>query len=710
YGIDGARLAARGGCELRAADLHGSRGGNRGERQPGGGSLAPAPGLRHSRPARRRPCRHREGTDQRRRGRGARADARFRRRQVGPGCAQESAEGDRDLALRRARRRGAGGFPRHALRRTGRLPRRQGRRFLQLALQRVHVDSVPAARPRHRGGGEPEGHAHGDPDPRAHRLDRDLPPGPRRVHQAQGARVRAGCGRGGRLGFAAHVRPHPAQREPRGTGAALAARGPLHQVGGDPYLPRLRCRRGDRVLGQHARRSRQRAPARQVVADHRGNHRDGAPRHRVQPVHRCDARRARPEAEMSLLEVRDLSIEFRIDPVTRLQAVKGISFDVPARSTVALVGESGSGKSVTALSIMGLLPKENARVNGKILYGGKDLLKARMQPLRGSEIAMIFQEPMSSLNPVFSVGFQIGEVLRQHLGLSGRALRDRSIERLREVGIPEPQLKLDAYPFQLSGGQQQRVMIAMAIACEPKLLIAHEPTTALDVTVQRQILELIASLQERHEMAMLFITHDLALVSDIADQVVVMREGVIREQGPAAQVFGVPQDPYTRALLACRPPLTRRPQRLPVIDDFLKGGASAEVTQAERPRGLHGNEATLLEARGLAKSFYLREGFWRVREWKAVKRESFGIAKGKTLGVVGESGSGKTTVALLVARLHQATAGQVVFDGKNLLEGGMKNFLPYKRRIQIVFQNPYASLNPRFTVGQILTEPMQIHG
>jgi peptide/nickel transport system ATP-binding protein len=413
---------------------------------------------------------------------------------------------------------------------------------------------------------------------------------------------------------------------------------------------------------------------------------------------------------MSLLEVRDLSIEFRIDPVTRLQAVKGISFDVPARSTVALVGESGSGKSVTALSIMGLLPKENSRVNGKILYGGKDLLKTRMQPLRGKEIAMIFQEPMSSLNPVFSVGFQLGEVLRQHLGLSGRALKDRALELLREVGIPEPQSKIDAYPFQLSGGQQQRVMIAMAIACEPKLLIADEPTTALDVTVQRQILELIAGLQERHEMAMLFITHDLALVSDIADQVVVMREGTIREQGAAAQIFGAPQDPYTRALLACRPPLNRRPQRLPVIDDFLKGGPSAEVTQAERPRGLRGDEPALLEARGLAKSFYLREGLLRVREFKAVKGASFRIARGKTLGVVGESGSGKTTVALLVARLHQATAGQVLFDGKNLLEGDSKRFLPYKQRIQIVFQNPYASLNPRFTVGQILTEPMQIHG
>jgi peptide/nickel transport system ATP-binding protein len=410
---------------------------------------------------------------------------------------------------------------------------------------------------------------------------------------------------------------------------------------------------------------------------------------------------------MSLLEVRDLAVEFRIDADTRLAAVKGISFDVPARTTVALVGESGSGKSVTALSIMGLLPKENSQVKGKILYGGQDLLKRRMQPLRGREIAMIFQEPMSSLNPVFSVGFQIGEVLRQHLGLSGRAARTRALELLGEVGIPEPQTKLDQYPFQLSGGQQQRVMIAMAIACEPKLLIADEPTTALDVTVQRQILELIARLQQRHEMSMLFITHDLSLVSDIADHVVVMREGEIREQGSAAQIFTSPKDSYTQALLACRPPLDRRPKRLPVIDDFLTGSGPKP---GERKRGLRGDEPPLLEARGLAKSFYFREGILRTRELKAVKGASFRIAKGKTLGVVGESGSGKTTVGLLLARLHQATAGEVRFNGTELLGLPAKALMPYKRRIQIVFQNPYASLNPRFTVGQILTEPMQIHG
>jgi len=414
---------------------------------------------------------------------------------------------------------------------------------------------------------------------------------------------------------------------------------------------------------------------------------------------------------MSLLEVRDLAIEFRLDEATRVTAVKGISFEVQERSAVALVGESGSGKSVTALSVMGLLPRENSRVlpSSKIIYAGTDLLKAEprhLRKLRGAEISMIFQEPMTSLNPVFTVGFQIGEVLRKHLGLGGKALRDRTLELLKEVGIPEPQLKIDSYPFQLSGGQQQRVMIAMAIACEPKLLIADEPTTALDVTVQRQIMDLIAQLQERHSMAMLFITHDLALVSDIADHVVVMKDGEVREQAPASQLFRDPRDAYTKALLACRPPREHRPRRLPVIDDFLKGSGPSKD---ERSRGLKGDEPTLLEARSLAKSFYMKEGFFKQREFKAVKGASFRVRKGKTLGVVGESGSGKTTVALLVARLHQATGGEVMFDGRDLLGLSPEAAMAYKRRIQIVFQNPYASLNPRFTVEQILTEPMQIH-
>jgi peptide/nickel transport system ATP-binding protein len=417
---------------------------------------------------------------------------------------------------------------------------------------------------------------------------------------------------------------------------------------------------------------------------------------------------------MSLLSVRDLAVDFRIDASTTLRAVKGISFDIAERSTVALVGESGSGKSVTALAVMGLLPRENARVHpaSRIDYLGRKLLELpgrELQALRGAEISMIFQEPMTSLNPVFTVGFQIAEVLRQHRALPASQARLRALQLLGEVGLAEPQARLGVYPFQLSGGEQQRVMIAMAIACEPKLLIADEPTTALDVTVQRQILELIAGLQARRRMSVLFITHDLSLVGEIADQVVVMRDGEIREQGGVKKIFLAPQDPYTRALLACRPPLGRRPRRLPVIDDFLKG-VPGGAALAERPRGLRGDEPIILEARGLAKSFYFKEGLFGRRELRAVKGASFKLAKGKTLGVVGESGSGKTTVGLLVMRLHQASGGAVLFEGRDLLPLPPGAAYPYKRRIQIVFQNPYASLNPRFTVGQILMEPMQIHG
>src|SRR6478609_5781296 len=252
-----------------------------------------------------------------------------------------------------------------------------------------------------------------------------------------------------------------------------------------------------------------------------------------------------------LVRVRNLRISFRLDRTTTFDAVKGISFDIPRDSTVALVGESGSGKSVTSLAMLGLLPPENSIIDSssEIIYDGRNLVSlpiTELRKLRGADISMIFQEPMTSLNPVFTVGWQLEEVLRLHMGMTGRAARARSVEVLREVGIPEPERRIDAYPSQLSGGQQQRVMIAMAIACEPKLLIADEPTTALDVTIQKQILDLIGELQERHSMAMLFITHDLALVSDIADHVVVMRNGEIKEQGPAKRVFENPQDKYTK--------------------------------------------------------------------------------------------------------------------------------------------------------------------
>ena len=414
-----------------------------------------------------------------------------------------------------------------------------------------------------------------------------------------------------------------------------------------------------------------------------------------------------------LLRVKDLRVNFRLDSTSVFEAVKGISFDVGANETVAVVGESGSGKSVTSLAIMGLLPKENALIlpSSSVQFGGRELTQltqAQMREIRGDEVSMIFQEPMSSLNPVFQVGDQIAEALREHKGLSRVAARARTIELLEEVGIPEPQRRINAYPHELSGGQQQRVMIAMAISCEPKLLIADEPTTALDVTIQRQILELLADLQKRRQMAVLFITHDLAVVGEIANRVVVMRHGEIREQGTAKNIFTNPQDPYTKALLACRPSVGARPLRLAVIDDFV-GGKDTRLNTATRERGIKPDDPVLLRVRGLGKNFESREGLFGKRIFEAVKNVSFDLVKGKTLGVVGESGSGKTTVGLTLMRLHEATKGTAMFEGKDLLAMSAQEFKPYKRRIQIVFQNPYASLNPRFTVGQIIVEPMHVH-
>jgi peptide/nickel transport system ATP-binding protein len=281
------------------------------------------------------------------------------------------------------------------------------------------------------------------------------------------------------------------------------------------------------------------------------------------------------------------------------------------------------------------------------------------------------------------------------------------VELLDEVGIPNPQLRVNSYPHEMSGGQQQRVMIAMAIACEPKLLIADEPTTALDVTIQKQILELIAKLQRQHQMSVLFITHDLGVVGEIADYVVVMQNGEIQEQGPVRAIFDAPQHPYTKALLACRPRLDRRPRRLPVIDDFLRGPGAVHLE--ERTRGSSPDDAIILEVKNLNKTFFLKEGFFGKRAVPAVKEVSFRLPKGKTLGLVGESGSGKTTVGLTLMRLHEATSGEVLFEGRDLLTLTEREMMAYRRRIQIIFQNPYASLNPRFTVGQILVEPMRIH-
>jgi peptide/nickel transport system ATP-binding protein len=411
-----------------------------------------------------------------------------------------------------------------------------------------------------------------------------------------------------------------------------------------------------------------------------------------------------------LLSIQDLRVAFRMGRVDgvaqRADAVKGVSFDIAENRTVALVGESGSGKSVTAMSILNLLP-DNAERSGRILWQGQDLLHTplvELQKLRGREIACVFQDPMTSLNPVFTVGDQLAEPLTKHLGLGGKAALERAEQLLVEVGMPEPRRRLAAYPHELSGGQQQRVMIAMALACEPKLLIADEPTTALDVTIQRQILELIAEVQRKRRMSVLFISHDLGVVGEIADDVLVMRHGVIREQGPVADIFAAPKDAYTQALLACRPSLTQNPARLRVIDDHIAGRAARAPAAAK-----DANAPVVLEVKSLAKSFWLKEGLFGKREFKAVQGVNFKLRKGHTLGVVGESGSGKTTMGLTLLRLHEPTHGEVIFDGQDLLKLSAAERQVMRRRIQVVFQNPYASLNPRFTIGQTLIEPMAIH-
>ncbi|MBO9686625.1 MAG: ABC transporter ATP-binding protein [Mitsuaria chitosanitabida] len=412
-----------------------------------------------------------------------------------------------------------------------------------------------------------------------------------------------------------------------------------------------------------------------------------------------------------LLSIQDLKVAFRMGKTNgvmqRQLAVKGVSFDIPENGTVALVGESGSGKSVTAMSILNLLP-DNAERSGQILFQGRDLLKTslrELQSVRGREIACVFQDPMSSLNPVFPVADQIMEPLIKHLGMTRRQALVRAEELLNEVGIPDPKRRLKSYPHEMSGGQQQRVMIAVALACNPKLLIADEPTTALDVTIQRQVMELLAKLKDTHKMSMLFISHDLGVVGEIADRVVVMRHGEIREQAQVADIFHHPQDAYTKALLACRPSLDENPARLMVIDDHIAGRSAQGTGKAKDP-----DAPVILEAKGLRKTFFFKSGLFSKTEFKAVKGVDFQLRKGHTLGVVGESGSGKTTMGLTLLRLHEPTGGEVLFDGKDLLKMSGPEWQKMRRRIQVVFQNPYASLNPRFTIAQTLLEPMEIHG
>ena len=390
---------------------------------------------------------------------------------------------------------------------------------------------------------------------------------------------------------------------------------------------------------------------------------------------------------MSLLRVRDLSVTFRQDGRT-VPAVRGVSFDLAAGETVALVGESGSGKSVTALSTVGLLP-DSARVDGSITFEGIEMVGARdadLRRVRGNDISFIFQEPMTSLNPLHTIERQIVEALTLHQGLTGSAARARALELLEKVGIQGAAERLGAYPHQLSGGQRQRVMIAMALANGPKLLVADEPTTALDVTIQAQILELLAGLKHSEGMAMLFITHDLTIVRRVADRVCVMQNGEIVEQGPTAQVFADPQHPYTRKLLAAEPT------------------GIAEPPPADAPE--------VLETRALRVWFPIQRGFLRrtVGHIKAVTDASLTLRAGETLGIVGESGSGKTTLALAIARLV-ASSGEIDFLGNAIGSEALRRPPRSLRRdMQIVFQDPFGSLSPRMTVEEIIAEGLGVHG
>jgi len=388
-----------------------------------------------------------------------------------------------------------------------------------------------------------------------------------------------------------------------------------------------------------------------------------------------------------ILSVRDLSVAFHQGGNTSL-AVDRVSFEIHRGEVVALVGESGSGKSVTANSILKLLPYPAAsHPSGEILFNGKDLLKAsdaELRDVRGNDITMIFQEPMTSLNPLHSIERQIGEILKLHQGIEGAAARTRILELLNQVGIREPEKRLAAYPHELSGGQRQRVMIAMALANRPELLIADEPTTALDVTVQAQILELLKSLKEEHGMSMLFITHDLGIVRKFADRVCVMTKGKIVETGPVEEIFSNPQHAYTRHLLASEP----------------RG----------EPRAADDSQPVVVEAEDVKVWFPIKAGFMRrvVDHVKAVDGIDLKLRAGHTLGVVGESGSGKTTLGLALTRLI-SSKGRIAFVGQDIASRTFAEMRPLRRRMQIVFQDPFGSLSPRMSVADIVAEGLKIH-
>jgi peptide/nickel transport system ATP-binding protein len=420
--------------------------------------------------------------------------------------------------------------------------------------------------------------------------------------------------------------------------------------------------------------------------------------------------------QTAVLNIQNLRVAFKSNTGLN-EVLHGISYDLFANEILGIVGESGSGKSVASLAIMGLLPpKKSVISSGEIQFKNEDLLQytpKEMETLRGQKIAMIFQEPMSALNPSMTCGVQVEEILLQHTPLSKKEVKDEVIRLFNDVKIPTPNTAFKKYPHEISGGQQQRVMIAMAIACKPDILIADEPTTALDVTVQKDIIALLKTLQEEYKMSVIFISHDLALVSEIADRILVMYKGNIIESGDTKSVFKTPKEDYTKALIGARPTLKSRLKQLPTISDFLSNTISKSIISKSERAAKHKeiySHSPLLEVIDLEKVYFSKASFFGTRTaFKAVDTVSFKVYSGETMGLVGESGCGKSTLGKAILQLDKATAGTLNYRGKDITNLNKKELRSLRKEIQIIFQDPYASLNPRLTVGKAIMEPMKVH-